>query len=149
MKIISKQLSVLLCLGLVSCAGSNQYPNSLKYASDLSKYVAMVEFEKYWEPETKAALRYPRRLLEREQPGCVLVGMFVGADGLVKDTEVVQQWPDSTLFARAALRAVSQFHFRPTAANTNNTPMWSVHLITFTFEGVAPAGNVLNTMCAA
>lgn len=136
-------------MGLVACAHQSQYQADVKYATDLSKYVSMTEFENFWQPEIKVSPRYPRWHLEKEQPGCVLVGMSVNSDGLVDDTEVVKQWPDSSSFAKEAVRAVSQFRFKPTPVNKNNTPMWSVHLIYFTFEGAAPAGNALNAMCAA
>ncbi len=115
----------------------------LKYASDLAKYE---ESQKNWRPTFRAQPFYPRQEMERGRVGCVMVGRYVGSDGRVMDIEVIKQWPKSTHFAKAAIKAVAQFHFEP--INANRSPSWDAHTITFGIDGIKPAGEDLSAKCA-
>jgi protein TonB len=63
-------------------------------------------------PKTSQPPVYPRRAEARGIEGYIVMGFTIGADGTVKDVQVVDQQPSNT-FVRSATRAVQSLEFPP------------------------------------
>ena len=67
-------------------------------------------------PMVRVPPQYPERALQRGIEGRVLIGFTISRSGAVKDAKVIAYEP-STIFNKAALKAVSQWKYNPKIEN--------------------------------
>ena len=67
-------------------------------------------------PMVRVPPQYPERALQRGVEGRVLIEFTISRSGAVKDAKVIAYEP-STIFNKAALRAVRQWKYNPKIVN--------------------------------
>ncbi len=85
-------------------------------------------------PIVKVAPIYPRRAIEREIEGYVILEFTVTKTGTVRDVRVIEAQPNN-VFDRAAVAAAEKFKYKPRVVNGEAIEVRGVlHKITFALE---------------
>ena len=106
---------------------------NLKIVQDSDKYIPI-----YQEPPV-----YPRRALEREVEGCVMLQFTVKQDGTVKNPEVLWSVP-SGIFNKSAIRSALNYKYIPQVKDGLALEVENVKTIIFYRIQFPPAGKDMN-----